>query len=844
MSLNRQRPRTRVNSRAATLPPLSSIMAGADSTSTAIAAMDGSGSAFLPSIEESLQDWLSRSIPDTPSSSVSWLLDICRCCNQSDCENLETMSSTIRKLENDARLAAVIGQSLLEKHERFVTESNDMKQQLEQQVELLHDRIHELEQSLIESDACKQEYQQEKNKSVWECQKMQKTLDETTSDLDLCNSRCLQLGSELKSKNNEVEKLRIFKFMARQADIREDTLRAKLEDVKQELAVSRKAELTLESKHKKLRTKYESICFAFEKLKLDQQETSNHQLDLMWLKESNEKLRKDVLKLTSALLSPTASDLQMTSHNQLIELIKELASANNKLKSDLIDCSDLLMECRSDLYAKQDSSMHHDEGSDWNGRNDESCGRLSTSAPQRPTTILDNLPRLSRNQQKDETGAIVAQEGTPESSSAPIVHHHYHYYMRNKLLAEKGKNNTSVRPRSDQASKPTISSSSVSRIDTSSPFRQLYSQLSSVLQRLQQTDIRALNRRLRRAFDILELSSMSNSIIENIVTDVDNFRTRFSWIEDTSLVKQETWIHDISMLEFFPIVGLVQEMLKEIGQLRTTMNDLQVEYVKKVEESDIRLEEEVLRKQKEQQQQQQQQQQQKQQQQQLINKDQSKASSALTWLSNVFQRSSTTPTAKEKKTVQPMASQGSLHARFMASNISDVSVHSTSTHPLSKAKAIPCSSNSNTTAEKPPNKIAIRRQKSDIERYGPPSSFPTRSPAVAIGNEKSKRRSTSTAIVPVISFSSSPSNNNLHVNSSANNNGNSANKVAIPLRASQSAGTVRRSQSMQAPVLEYVVRRKRSTLGLSSSSANDYDLPQSTSDMTGSFATTSWLGNK
>lgn len=74
----------------------------------------------------------------------------------------------------------------------------------------------------------------------------------------------------------------------------------KLEDVKQELAVSRKAELTLESKYKKLRAKYESISFAYEKLKLDQQEmgiTPSHQLDLVWLRESNEKLRKDVLKV-------------------------------------------------------------------------------------------------------------------------------------------------------------------------------------------------------------------------------------------------------------------------------------------------------------------------------------------------------------------------------------------------------------------------------------------------------------------------------------------------------------------------------------------------------------------
>lgn len=339
---------------------------------------------------------------------------------------------------------------------------------------------------------------------------------------------------------------------------------------------------------------------------------------------------------------------------------------------------------------------------------------------------------------------------------------------------------------------------------------------------------------------------MSNSIIENIVTDVDSFRTRFLWVEDASLVKQETWIQDVSMLEFFPIIGLVQEMLKEIGQLRTTMNDLQVEYVKKVEESDIRLEEEVLRKQQLQKQQQKQHQQQ--QQQQFTNKDQSKTSSALTWLSNVFQRSpAPTTSTKDRKMVQPMASQGSLHARFMASNISDISVHSTTIHPLSKPKMIPSLSNSNTTSNTTdkPNKIAIRRQKSDIDRYGPASSFPTRSPALAIGNEKSKRRSTGTAIPAAVSFSSSPSSNNLHIHSSTSSSGSNYSKVNIPLRASQSAGTVRRSQSMQAPALEYVVRRKRSTLGLSSSSSNDYDLPQTTSaEMTGAFATTSWLGNK
>lgn len=388
------------------------------------------------------------------------------------------------------------------------------------------------------------------------------------------------------------------------------------------------------------------------------------------------------------------------------------------------------------------------------------------------------------------------------------------------------------------------SSEKLGDLDTSSPFQQLYNQITNVLQRLQQTDIRTLNRRLRRAFDIFELSSMSNSIIENIITDVDGLRTRFLWIEDFhSIVKQEPWIHDLSMLHFFPIIEIVQEMLKEICQLRTTMNDLQVEYVKKVEESDVRLEEDLLKKQQEK----------KHQQQAQSKQDNTNSNNKVTlssWISNVFQRKAA-PEQNQPFYQQPQHDQQQQHqsqnSRFVINNnSSDISIATTtnsSIHPLS----IPANnhnllapSNSNTTSTEKTNMIAIiRRKKSDIDRYGPPSSFPTRSPSVAIGNEKNKRRS-ATAIATSNASSASP--NSINNNTLLNNK-----PFPVTLRASQSAGTVRRSKSMQAPALEYVVRRKRSTLGLNSSSLTDYDLlisPQtSSSDMTGTFVT-SWLGNK
>jgi hypothetical protein len=134
-------------------------------------------------------------------------------------------------------------------------------------------------------------------------------------------------------------------------------------------------------------------------------------------------------------------------------LIKELASANSKLKTDLIDCTDLLIECRNELYAKldqqQEEIMQHDQGrtttkkSLGNTLDDNPSSWLSTSAPQ-----SDQVPRLRRteskrsNQIEDDKQTTKAPSPQPSSSlPSPIVHHHYHYYVRNKLMAEKGKLN-------------------------------------------------------------------------------------------------------------------------------------------------------------------------------------------------------------------------------------------------------------------------------------------------------------------------------------------------------------------------------------------------------------------
>ncbi|KAI8079595.1 uncharacterized protein B0P05DRAFT_87498 [Gilbertella persicaria] len=83
------------------------------------------------------------------------------------------------------------------------------------------------------------------------------------------------------------------------------------------------------------------------------------------------------------------------------------------------------------------------------------------------------------------------------------------------------------------------------------------------------TDTRVLNRRLRRVFDMSELSDLSNSILSTILVELSNYRTQFDWVHDTPY--------------FYPLVASIQQLLTEISTMRMTLNDLQADYVRRIE---------------------------------------------------------------------------------------------------------------------------------------------------------------------------------------------------------------------------------------------------------------------
>ncbi|KAG1211923.1 hypothetical protein G6F68_005268 [Rhizopus microsporus] len=107
------------------------------------------------------------------------------------------------------------------------------------------------------------------------------------------------------------------------------------------------------------------------------------------------------------------------------------------------------------------------------------------------------------------------------------------------------------------------------------PLDVLHSVTQQTLDKIKSTDVRLLNKRLKRIFDMTELSEMSNKMIMTLLDDLDRFHEQFDWVHTCPDINRR----------FFPLVELVCDMMKEMCTIKMTLNDLQADYVKRIKKA-------------------------------------------------------------------------------------------------------------------------------------------------------------------------------------------------------------------------------------------------------------------
>ncbi|KAJ2961886.1 hypothetical protein NQZ79_g2843 [Umbelopsis isabellina] len=701
-------------------------------------------------ISHDLQEWLTRTSAEQPAP-----LPTC-CCEQLTCRSSELFKDTIKRLEGESRLAAEIGQSLLLKYEKCVHEDEQRRREYEQKLQKAEEKIKKLRKINDDLEKHNEELTLKNNKSNWEYEKAQQTIQSMSADLEVTNHKLEKLTADNESKDAEIEKTRILRMLTRQADLRDEMNESKIGDLKQELALARKNELFLESKHRKLASRYvfrtyrinipfmifgitEILQTNFDALKQENAalaEAAENGSNAGWIRKVNDKLKNIEMK-------NGGFDVRPQQYQHLITLIKELGFSNNKLKNELAEYKDMLSDSKAEVTLLN-AKLEQLEGSDDSELDSTVAHKQSNMIPSRNRVIeeepesyhvrdttndsqqayslpYDNIasdnmrtslkirrsatamrtsdkPSVNRLATRTLTTPLYADPANTLSSSSlsspsdnhTVVHHHYHYHVhksksayqdlglrrlrketsasdgyiseeqnQKSLVSSKSIYTTDiskpvVNPISSTRSKSLLSSSlhdlskkkpvhSVASSEYASqpsswtpkqtefndrtlkdvqaieyhessetqgvslckdaPYHSLHHLGTHYYERLKATDIRALNRQLRRTFDILELSSMSNSIIDNVLADIRVLKTRFLWVEQSittyrNMVDADEnarpWESDVSMDDFFPLVELTEILLSEIGQMRMTLNDLQVEYVSKVEQIGHRSEQDVI----------------------------------------------------------------------------------------------------------------------------------------------------------------------------------------------------------------------------------------------------------
>ncbi|KAI8388798.1 uncharacterized protein BYT42DRAFT_561264 [Radiomyces spectabilis] len=399
------------------------------------------------------------------------------CCHNIECDRLRLFNEAYRRMEHDAQLAAELGQALL--LEKKDHESRCGKYAVSPRISIAEEE-NTLQQAINERDALRRENE----KLAWNAQNAQEMIQLLQLEVKYSREHSKEMMAKLENYTQEISRLKLCEQMLSLKNNIENELRNQMDDLKQEITMTRRNELMWQNKHKRLQEKYEDARAANEVL------TREHHELAMFVVQNG--------------------------------VLSQMKCYNEQLRQGLL----------------QDSN-----------------------APPAP------LP---------ETRDPKREHGYPSPSSSSVLS--FDKPSISLLLQE----DTSLSPETITGEE----SQWQSHVQSSYSALQLIAH--QLFERLCATDPRKLNRRLHRAFDMSELSDMSNSIIQNILIDIEECKQRFDLLSGTSDslgVTIPSCKEEQAITVFTALLKTIQMILREVADLRLTLNDLQADYVRRIDQS-------------------------------------------------------------------------------------------------------------------------------------------------------------------------------------------------------------------------------------------------------------------
>ncbi|KAG0084485.1 hypothetical protein BGZ92_009837 [Podila epicladia] len=226
-----------------------------------------------------------------------------------------------------------------------------------------------------------------------------------SGQLEHTEQKLYTLSKELDDGQKDADLLRIERIKRAALQESEDANRLKIEDLQDELQDVQRSERILQQKLIMIQSKYETLGRRHDNLKRQQQELElarESKEALAWLKETTDRLCSPPMggmgghmhsrsshgsaPISIHQHSPSSSsppypssfiDPPLAAQNQLISLIKELATTNSTLRSELNEYRDLLQDSRNEVLTLRSQVEDYEQGQAF-----ESCcgGRLDDTS--------------------------------------------------------------------------------------------------------------------------------------------------------------------------------------------------------------------------------------------------------------------------------------------------------------------------------------------------------------------------------------------------------------------------------------------------------------------------------
>ncbi|KAF9540031.1 hypothetical protein EC957_004698 [Mortierella hygrophila] len=291
-----------------------------------------------------------------------------------------------------------------------------------------------------------------------------------SSQLEYTEQKLFSLTKETEDGLKDSDLLRIERIKREALQEREDAGRLKIDALQDELREVQRSERTLQQKLLTIQTKFETLGQRHDQLRRQQQDVDvarESKEAVAWLKETTDRLcsppqgslgqaiqQEKSLQQGSTPINivrsepPSSSssppyqssiaDPPLAAQNQLISLIKELATANSTLRSELTEYRDLLQDSRNEVMDLRSQIEDYEQGHGFEccggSFMQDSPGDLTISQGTWGTAMVEHQD-LSMSKLKDAAGGPLPGVSPPPYMTAhgehpPSEQHlHQHFHL-------------------------------------------------------------------------------------------------------------------------------------------------------------------------------------------------------------------------------------------------------------------------------------------------------------------------------------------------------------------------------------------------------------------------------